>query len=128
MYQANPDCPIFHELNSLVIKTVGVADIIRAALAPLADKMDQAMIFGSFARGEQHEQSDVDLFIVSDAVTLMQIVKALKPAQEQLRREINPVLYSRSEYDRKLRARHHFLTRILREPTIRLIGGDVESR
>ena len=32
-YQANRRCPIFAELQGLVVKTAGVADVLRAALA-----------------------------------------------------------------------------------------------
>ena len=122
VYRANTQCPGFAELSGLVIKTMGVADVLRAAIEPLTPKIRLAFIFGSFARREQHEQSDVDLFVVSDELELRNLVKALKPAQLRLGREINPVLYTREEYDSRLRTRHHFLTRVLREPTIGLIG------
>src|SRR5688500_9817915 len=36
-YQANPASPVFDELRSLVIKTVGLVDVLRAALAPVSD-------------------------------------------------------------------------------------------
>lgn len=122
MHEANPQCPVFAEISGLVIKTMGVADVLRLALEPLAPKIILAFIFGSFARGEHGDDSDVDLFIVSEELTLTDLVKALKGSQQRLGREINPVLYAREEYERKLQARHHFLTRILREPTIWLKG------
>ena len=41
-YQANPECPIYAELKSLVIKTVGVGDVLRAALVPITDRITVA--------------------------------------------------------------------------------------
>ncbi len=37
-YQANPQCPIFNELKSIIRKTFGVADIIRQVLEPIRKK------------------------------------------------------------------------------------------
>lgn len=127
LYQANAQCPVFGDLKGLVTKTVGLADVLRVALNPLAPRIQQALIFGSFARGEQQADSDVDLLVVSDDLTLTDLVKATKVVQSQLGREINPILYSVDEYEKRVRSRHHFLTRIAREPTISLIGVRNES-
>lgn len=48
-YRANRAAPIFAELHGIVVKTFGLADVIRAALAPLADKIDLAFNNGSVA-------------------------------------------------------------------------------
>jgi DNA-binding transcriptional ArsR family regulator len=50
-YQANPQCPIFEELRGLLIKTAGVADVLRNALARLEDRVRLAVLFGSSANG-----------------------------------------------------------------------------
>lgn len=124
-YQADPGCPIFQELKSLVIKTVGVGDVLRAALAPLADRIIVALIYGSFARGDEQRGSDVDLLVVAD-VTFAEIVSALGEAQETLGREINPTVYPPTEFQSKLGEGHHFLTSVSKEPRIFLIGGEHE--
>jgi len=124
-YQADPGCPIFQELKSLVIKTVGVGDVLRAALAPLADRIVVALIYGSFARGDEQRGSDVDLLVVAD-VTFAEIVSALGGAQETLGREINPTVYPPTEFQSKLGEGHHFLTSVSKEPRIFLIGGEHE--
>lgn len=55
-YQANRDSPIFPELKSLITKTAGVGDILLNALAPLAERIKIAFIFGSVARGEENPE------------------------------------------------------------------------
>jgi DNA-binding IclR family transcriptional regulator len=36
-FRANPDCPFLPELQGLIAKTVGLVDVARDALSPLAD-------------------------------------------------------------------------------------------
>jgi predicted nucleotidyltransferase len=124
-YQANPDCPIFQELKDLVTKTAGVGDVLRTALTPLADRIEVALIYGSFARGEEQRGSDVDLLIVGD-LTFSEVASALGEAQDTLGREINPTVYPPDEFLSKLGEGHHFLTSVSKEPRIFLIGGEHE--
>ena len=124
-YQADPDCPIFEELRSLVTKTAGVGDVLRDALSSLDDQVRVAFIFGSLARGTQRRGSDVDLLIVAEA-PFEAIVEALAPAQDRVGREINPTVYPPHEFQKKVRAGHHFLTRVLAQPKIFLVGSERE--
>lgn len=124
-YHANRRCPIFAELQGLVVKTAGVGDVLRAALAPLGDRIHIAFIFGSFASGKPRRTSDVDVLVVGD-VTFAEVVSACGPAQKRLAREVNPSVYPQSEFRAKLAAGHHFLASILTAPKIFLIGGERE--
>lgn len=49
-YQANRHSALFPELQGLLLKTVGLADVLRSALAPLAAKVQVAFVYGSLAR------------------------------------------------------------------------------
>jgi len=120
-FQANPDCPIFGELKSLLAKTAGVADALRAVLGPLAERIRIALLYGSVARAEHTRTSDVDLLVVGD-VSFPEIVAALGPAQQELQREINPTVYRADEFRSKVAAGHHFLARVLGQPKVFLIG------
>jgi predicted nucleotidyltransferase len=82
-YQANPDCPIFGELKGLMVKTTGAADVLRAALAPLAAQMRVAFIYGSVAKLTQRSGSDVDVMVVGE-LAFGEVVSALGSAQEAL--------------------------------------------
>jgi len=124
-YQANPQCPVFAELKALVMKTVGVAGVIQAALVPLADRIRIAAIYGSVARSEEHRGSDVDLLVVGEA-TFADVVSALDQAQSILNREINPTVYPIGEFQSKLSAGHHFLSTIVGKPMVFLIGDKRE--
>src|SRR6185437_10936397 len=65
-YQANASSPIFEELRGLVLKTSGLVDVLRAALAPLAAQIGQAFIYGSVAKGRDTAKSDIDLMVISE--------------------------------------------------------------
>jgi predicted nucleotidyltransferase len=120
-YQANPECPLYVELKSLVVKTAGVGDVLRAALAPLASRIRVAFIYGSVARTEQKSTSDVDLMVIGD-VTFGDVVSALGAPQEILSREINPTVYSPREFRSKLKVSHHFLSSVLKNEKVYVIG------
>ena len=124
-YQANPECPVYAELKSLVVKTVGVGDVLRAALAPLADRINVAFLFGSLVRGGERPGSDVDVMVVGD-VTFAEVVSVLGLVQETVRREINPLVYPPEEFRFKLAAEHHFLKKVLEGSKFFLIGDEYE--
>src|SRR6266542_721903 len=50
-FQANIRCPLYDDLRNLRKKTVGTVDVLRETLAPLADKIHAAFVYGSIARG-----------------------------------------------------------------------------
>lgn len=118
---ANTDHPVFPELQALIRKTIGLADTLRLSLAPLADRIDAAFIFGSMASGTEHAGSDIDLMVVGDA-GFADIVEATYEAQLVLGREINPKVMSESEWKAKKAAHNSFIQDVLSKPRITLIG------
>ena len=124
-YQPNPQCSIFKELRGLALKTTGVADAIRNALAPLAKLIRVAFIYGSFARSEEDAGSDIDLLVVG-TVEFGDVVSALGPAQESLGREINPTVYPAAEFRTKVTDRHSFIMGVMSGSKIFLIGDERE--
>jgi len=122
-YQANPDCPVFEELCALVRKTVAMVEPIRQALAPLAKKIERALIYGSVVKGTDTASSDIDLLVVADDLTLEALYSALAPVEASLDRKISPTLYTRKEYDDRLAAGNPFLTRVLAGEHLVLMGS-----
>lgn len=126
-YQVNSDCPIFPELKNIITKTVGVGDIIRAQLAPLAEKIVIALLFGSVVEGKESKDSDVDILVVGD-LTFAETAERLAPVQKTLCREINPVVFNPNEFQEKLKEGHHFLKSVLQSDIIYLIGDENELK
>ena len=127
-YQANAASPVFAELRGLVLKTVGLADVLRAALAPLAGQITMAFVYGSVARREDTAASDVDVLIVSDALGYAEVFGALESAAQTLGRAINPTLYTRAELARRRAQANAFVTRVLDQPRIWLMGDEEALR
>lgn len=127
-YQANAASPVFAELRGLVLKTVGLADVLRAALAPLGDQVAAAFVYGSVARQQDTAASDVDVLIVSDALGYAEVFGALEGAAQTLGRTINPTLYTRAELARRRAQDNAFVTRVLDQPRIWLMGDEEALR
>ena len=123
-YQANDTSPVFEELKSLIIKTVGLADPIRQVLAPLAQTIELALLYGSVPKGTDTASSDIDLLVVSDALALEDLYAALTPAEASLDREISPTLYTSREFKKRRNARNPFLTRVLEGEHMVLLGDE----
>lgn len=126
-HQANPDSPVFEELRSLVIRTVAMAEPIRQALEPLAHRIGLALVYGSVAKGADTAASDIDLLVVADQVMLEDIYSALAPVETTLHRRFAPTLYTTREFAERKAAGNAFLTRVLADEHLILIGTDDES-
>ncbi len=121
VYCANTAGPIFSELASILRKTSGVTDILIQALTPAASKLRLAFVFGSVARGRETAGSDLDLMLIGD-ISLRDAVETLFPVQTTLGREVNPKVYSTTEFSAKALV-EPFLADVLAKPKIFLIGS-----
>ena len=121
-FQANTQSPVYAELRGLVLKTVGLADVLRSALSPLVNRIDTAFIYGSMANQQDTAQSDVDVMLISPTLSYADVFGALENASQQLKRNINPTLYTPDEFAQRLDQDQAFITRVMQQPKIWLIG------
>jgi predicted nucleotidyltransferase len=126
-YRANRQHPAYAELHALLIKTAGIFHQLTAALAPLAQEIEFALVYGSFSRGEETAESDVDLMVVGK-VTLDDLLERLVPVERTLQRPVNPTVYSSREVRMKLKAGNHFLKAIQEGKSTFLMGDEHEFR
>ena len=127
-YQANPACPVYRELVGIVRKTVALVEPIRQALEPFVERIVLAMLYGSFVRGTDTADSDIDLLVVGNGLMLEDLYAALAPVEMSLARKISLKLYTVSEFNARRSARHPFLMRVLEGENLALIGDkDGES-
>lgn len=122
-YQARRDSPIFPELHGLVVKTVGVVEPLRSALAPLARQIQVAFVYGSVAKGSDYAGSDLDLLVISDELAYPDVYSALQPAERIVGRKVHPTLLTRAEWERKLARRDSFAARVASQPRLFVIGS-----
>jgi len=126
LVSVNKKLPYLAELKSLLLKTAGLASAIGDALGKLQG-IRYALIYGSFASGEETESSDVDILIVGD-VDEERILKGVSAIEQKTGREINYILWSEEEFRKRARSKHHLLTEITRKPVIMLVGEESELR
>lgn len=123
-YQANRASPVFSELRGIVLKTFGLAEVLRAALSPLAGRIVSAFIYGSVAKGTDTAASDIDVMLVADSLSYSELFEVLGDAEARLGRKINPTLYSPEEFSKRRDSDNRFVTRVLDQPRIHLLGTD----
>jgi predicted nucleotidyltransferase len=123
-FQANASAPVFDSLRDLVLKTSGVADVLRTALAAFGTEIDAAFVFGSVAKREDHGGSDIDLMVLSETVAYAELFAGLESSSRRLGRAINPTLYSRQEFGKRVRAKQAFIVRVLAQPKIWIVGSE----
>ena len=123
-YQANPESPLFSELTSIARKTVGLAEPLREALAPLASRVIAAFVYGSVAKRRDTAASDIDLMVVSDSLTYADVFGALEPLAAKLGRAVNPTVYSRRELARRRKEDNAFVTRVLAQDKVWIVGTE----
>ncbi len=121
LYTANQESPVFAEIKSLITKTVGMHDVLLAALEPLHKKIKLAFVYGSVAQSSETQRSDVDLMIIGN-VDFGVVVEKLVDAQRTLNREINPTVYTVKEFRKK--ARENFLKTVFAGKKMFIIGDE----
>ena len=127
-YQANQNSPIFQELEAIVMKTVGLAAPLQKALERRKD-IEHAFVFGSIAKGSDRASSDIDLFVISESLSLTDLYELVSPVEKQLGRKINCSLYSPLEFRQKQIEGNSFIVKVLQGEKIPLIGDqDVLTR
>lgn len=120
-YQANRSHPLYGEIHRMVLKTSGLVDVLAGALA--GQPIDVAFVFGSLAAGAETAESDVDLMVIGD-LGLRKLSTLLSGVSEQLGREVNPHVMSRSEYRKRLAAGDHFVSGVLDGPKLLVLGTE----
>jgi len=122
-YQANPESPLFAELCSIAQKTIGIAEPLRRALEPLVLGIVAAFVYGSLAKRTDTALSDIDLMIVSDSLSYADVFAAMEDVSRTLGRTVNPTVYTRREWNKRVKAQNAFVTRVMDQPKIWLFGS-----
>lgn len=94
----NKECVFLDDLKSIFVKVDYIRYPIKKALESV--KVEFALIFGSFARGDYSSDSDVDLLIVGE-IKQAEVFKKLKRVERMVKRDINPVVWDASELKKK---------------------------
>jgi predicted nucleotidyltransferase len=123
-YQANTASPLFAELRGIVLKTVALAEPLRTALKGFSSSIRAAFVYGSVAKATDRATSDIDLMIISDSLTYGEVFGVLERVTKTLGRPVNPTVYTAAEFSKRSRQESAFVTRVLEQPKVWIIGGE----
>jgi predicted nucleotidyltransferase len=123
-FQANPASPLYTELCGIAQKTVGLAEPVRSALAPFAESINAAFIYGSVAKRSDTASSDIDLMVLSDSLAYADIYPALETVGTKLGRVVNPTVLTRAEWARRLKEGKSFATRVMEQAKLWIYGTE----
>ncbi len=120
-YSLRKDLPILEDLRNVFLKTSGASLDLRAALEKMPG-IEVAFIYGSYASGEAHAASDIDLMIIGE-VADRDIAPTVSRVERRLKRAINYTIFTRSEAEKRLGKKGDFVHEVLTGPKILLIGS-----
>ena len=124
-YRANKIHPLYEDIHNLVLKTTGLVDVLKNALG--TKKIKLAFVFGSFARGEENAESDIDLMVIGN-LGLRDVTRLLSDTEGKILREINPHVYSENEFYEKYKKQDHFVSQLVAGAKIFIIGMEDELK
>ena len=122
-YRAKTESPLYPEIRNLVLKTSGLSDVLRFALTD--KRIRVAFVFGSIARGEEKAGSDVDLMVIGQ-LGLRDLSRLLSGIEEKIGREVNPHVLREEEFQKRIRAKEHFVSSVMEAPKLFIIGSQRE--
>jgi predicted nucleotidyltransferase len=121
-YRANSGHPLFVEIRGLVLKTVGLVDVLRDAFAGCPE-IRVAFVFGSVAAQGENARSDIDLMVIG-AVSPREVSRILREPADRVSREINPYVIEVEEFNRRRGEGDHFISTVMESPKLYVIGAD----
>ncbi len=124
-FQLNREYPLFREVRGIVAKTIGAAPLIANSVRALAD-IEEAYLYGSFARNQQDAASDIDLLVIG-APRGEVLAEAMRKLERQLGREINYTVISRNEFRSRRARKDAFLESVWRHKRVSLVAQHEEA-
>ena len=100
-----------------------VTEVLRAALAPLAPRIDAAFIYGPAAHGTMSGHGHIDVMIIG-GIAYADVIPHFIAAAKYISRTINPSVYSAADWSRKQAGGNRVVLAVLKQPKIFLIGTE----
>lgn len=121
-YSVNTEHMLFPEFKSMILKTVGIGDIIKNAVNA-KDGILMAFVYGSYAKNTEDMESDIDLFAIGNILS-KDLQEVISEIESQTKRDINSTIYSLKELKKKYKEKNHFILSVLKQPKIFLKGNE----
>lgn len=119
-FQLNREYPLFEEVRSIVAKTVGAIPLIARSLKKV-EGIDEAYLYGSFARNQQDAASDIDILVIGNARGEA-LAEAMRTLERRLGREINYTVFSRKEFESRRNRKDAFVENVWHNKRVSLVS------
>jgi hypothetical protein len=104
MFRANTTHPLFKEIHSILMKTIGLDRVVQTVTERLGD-VEQVFLVGEFAKG--NDSPIIDLVFIGN-VDKSYLVNLVEKAESMIKRKIRYLIYDRNEFDLSLRIATNF--------------------
>ncbi len=123
-YFANKNSPIFSEMKGLIFKTTGVQGSMKASLSRLKG-VKVAFIYGSYAKGAEKEDSNINLMVIGQA-NITELNDMVMGLEDKLKRDIDYLVFDEQEYRKRKDSKDPFIRELLKGKKIFLVGKEDE--
>ena len=124
-YEINKTSPLYEPLKTIFMRTESLGKHLKEALKNKNTKY--VLVYGSFASGRETEKSDIDLLIIS-AIKQSDIIDVISDFERKMLREVNYIIWTEKEFEKRIKENHHLLADIIKNPVIMIIGDEDEFR
>ena len=125
-FRLNREYPLYREVRSTVAKTIGAIPLLSQSLRKI-EGIEEAYLYGSFARNQQDAASDIDLLVIG-APRGEDLAEALSRLERQLGREINSTVLTPKEFQARRKRRDAFLENLWQNKRVPLVPRHEEAQ
>ncbi len=119
-FRLNREYPLFNEVRSIVAKTIGAVSAITESLRKI-EGIEEAYLYGSFARNQQEAGSDIDVLVIG-APREGPLAEAMGSLERRLGREINYTVLTRREFESRRERKDAFLEEVWHKERVSLLS------
>jgi predicted nucleotidyltransferase len=125
-FHLNRAYPLFQEVRGIVTKTVGVVPLLAQSLKRI-DGIEEAYLYGSFARNQQDAASDIDVLVIGTPRD-RGLAEAVRRLERQFGREINYTVLTRKEFEARRAQKDAFLEGVWHNRRVSLVATPEETQ
>jgi hypothetical protein len=94
MFQANSKHPLFGDIHSILMKYIGLDQIVEKIVTNLGE-LDEVYLSGDFAKGL--DSSIIDLIFIGNNINKSYLMELVEKSEKLVKRKIRYIIYSKVE-------------------------------
>jgi predicted nucleotidyltransferase len=118
-FSLNRAYPLYTEVRRIVEKTIGAVPRLSQAVKRV-EGIQEAHLYGSFARDQQDAASDIDILVIGNPKA-DDLAEAMAALERQLGREINYTTLTRKEFEARRASKDAFVENVWQNKRVPLV-------